>query len=127
MNSQELFDNFFWTCLKYAVDNGGVDDYTLFTSCVDLFSPDNETVQILRWDHPSTPPTDEQLSAYTVDDANNIKDLFDDISLVKQGRPVATITEHMTILAPFAQKGQLAYNTSDSSLYMFVNGAWIKI
>jgi hypothetical protein len=79
MNELELLTNFNEACVKYAVDNGGIDNSGVI--CVPTFfsanwvekkDPDESgilsSLEICKWDHPSVQPTNEQLMTYTVEE-----------------------------------------------------------
>lgn len=87
MNSSELQSNFLYACLKYAVDNGGIDtNYTTFSPDVIGIEYRDNAYTIVRWNHSSTQPTTDDLMAYSVDDLADVKAEFENHTSYKKSR-----------------------------------------
>jgi hypothetical protein len=128
MNDSQLQENYFYACLKYAVDNGGVTDYSTFVpnQCI-FISNESDEISIQTWIHSSTQPTNTDLKLYQVSDLDEVKDLYFETNFAKENKTFVTSTAHATILQQFCEEGQLYYDTDTSSLKILIGNTWTSI
>lgn len=78
MDDTELEENFLYACLKYAIDHGGVEvNYTTFSPKYIGLENRKGKHFIVRWDHPSPQPSEEELKKYSVEDLHLTIDMYD--------------------------------------------------
>jgi hypothetical protein len=128
MNDSQLQENYFYACLKYAVDNGGVTDYSIFVpdQCTLIANESNE-ISIQTWTHSSTQPTNTDLKLYQISDLDEVKDLYLEMILAKEGKIFVTSTAHATLVKPYCQEGHLYYDQDTSSLKILIGNTWTSI
>lgn len=152
MNDQELQENFYMACLKYAMDNGSVPDIDAFIAqrlldeeaagisipalvqrhtmddlSTRILSEEQVGISIAAWTHSSTPPTTTDLKAYSVSDLDEVKLIYTCIDRMRQGKTCVCTTPIATILLPYADEGQLRYCQTDTVLKIKLNDAWVTL
>jgi hypothetical protein len=126
MNDQELQENFYMACLKYAMDNGGVPDIDAFIA-QRVLNEEPEGISIASWTHPSTQPTTTDLKTYSVSDLDEVKLICTCINRMRQGKTCVCTTPIGEILLPYADEGQLRYCQTDTVLKIKLNDAWVTL
>jgi hypothetical protein len=123
-----LQDNFLYACIKYAEQHGGITtSYLRFSPDIVGLVYDNNNFSIAYWNHPSRPPTNNELSLFSEEDLVPIKAWMEkERSFLISRFMISDVQEFRnTVLDSMAVAGDLLMLSK--SLYVFDSTNWIPI
>jgi len=123
MNDSEFEQNCWYACMKYAIDNGGIENYLDFPYQCVLFN-NGHGIFIHKWTHPSIKPTFDDLKKYSMTDLNNSQKIWDSLIRLKENKIPVCSKSIGEIMKPYTEEGQLMYCTTDSVLKIYLNNSW---
>jgi len=115
MTPEELYENFFNTCVIWAEDNGGAP-VDLNNLC-DLDDNGDGTITIVNWYSAAPEPSNSDLETYTVDEVNTRIAAFYNQQKIEAATILTFTTSERDALTP--PEGAIIYNSTTKTIQLF--------